>query len=373
MAELKQVSFPPEILARIAPDISLQRHLSIGLRPNLRNFTEFKPIDIASNNELTENNNNVFGSSVIKSGSTTVINTITLGVVEVNSSTKSATTEQLGNAGYTTVYPVIEIARGRSGAPTDEEMILSQTLHETLLHSRLIPKASLSINNYGAAVYDATLSNYSIYYPDLNPQEFELINFNHSKSYTFVLLSHIKIFSRQKSTSALFDLCHLSTVHALSRLQLPRVYISDTTSGTKVSVKSRSSNTRGLVGLSRSNINIDTNKELFYPLVLNNSEDAMVDSSGPFDHSGVSSNFGVVTVADADKEGNDEEGKRSILLADLEGEAEESAILSRLSIISNKSNTIKKISLINGDGNSEISLDILKQALEIAKLRAQQM
>lgn len=366
MAELKQVSFPPDVLARIAPDISLHRHLSVGLRPNLRNFTEFKPVDIASNNEITDSNANVFGSSVIKSGSTTVINTITLGVVEVNRSANAATHS---NNDFTTVYPVVEIARGRSGAPTDEEMILSQTLHESILHSRLIPKTALSIKNYGSAVYDAATGKYTIYYPDLNPDEFELINFNHSKSYSFVLLSHIKIFSKQVSTSSLFDLCHMSTIQALSRLALPRVYISDTSSGTKVSIRSRSSNTRGLVGVSKSNINLDSNKDLYYPLLLNGATvdgDAMVDSEGPFDASGVSSNFGIISIPE-------EEDRKTVLLADLEGEAEESSILSRLSIIATKDNVIKKISLVNGDSDSEITLDLLKQAIEISKIRAQQM
>ena len=33
MAELKQVTFSPEVLARIAPDVSLQRHLALESDP----------------------------------------------------------------------------------------------------------------------------------------------------------------------------------------------------------------------------------------------------------------------------------------------------------------------------------------------------
>ena len=40
---------------------------------------------------------------------------------------------------YATVYPCVEILRGRLGAPTDEEMILSQDLFETLYHNKIIP------------------------------------------------------------------------------------------------------------------------------------------------------------------------------------------------------------------------------------------
>ena len=52
MAELKQVTFSPEVLARIAPDVSLQRHLALGVRPNLRNFTEFKPVEVSNSTQF---------------------------------------------------------------------------------------------------------------------------------------------------------------------------------------------------------------------------------------------------------------------------------------------------------------------------------
>ena len=110
-------------------------------------------------------------------------------------------------------------------------------------------------------------------------------------------------------------------------------------------------------------------QDLYYPLLLNGATvdgDAMVDSEGPFDASGVSSNFGIISIPE-------EEDRKTVLLADLEGEAEESSILSRLSIIATKDNVIKKISLVNGDSDSEITLDLLKQAIEISKIRAQQM
>ena len=42
----------------------------------------------------------------------------------------------------------MEILRGRLGAPTDEEMILSQDLFETLYHNKIIPY-KFKINNLG--------------------------------------------------------------------------------------------------------------------------------------------------------------------------------------------------------------------------------
>lgn len=50
-------------------------------------------------------------------------------------------------------------------------------------------------------------------------------------------------------------------------------------------------------------------------------------------------------------------------MADLEGEAEESSVLSRLSIITNN-DSINKISLVNGDPESEITLEMLKMQLK---------
>lgn len=341
MTELKQVTFSPEVLARIAPDVSLQRHLALGIRPNLRNFTEFKPVEVSNSTQFQDNNDNVFSSSVVKSGSTTIINTITLGIVENFNSNESK---------YATIYPCVEILRGRLGAPTDEEMILSQDLFETIYHSKIIPSTSLRINNLGISIKDdQNQGNSTIYYPDLNPEQWEYINLtiHHHKSYSFVLLSNIKVYSKSTSTSSLFDLCYLSMLEALKSLRLPRCYVSESFN-TKVAMKSRRSNTRGLVNTNKANINIDLNKSLYERIGLD------------IKRGTIASNYGVVS-----HEGN------TILLADLEGEAEESSVLSRLSIITNNE-SINKISLVNGDPESEITLDMLKDAIEMSKRRSRE-
>lgn len=356
------ISFPPDVLARVAPDVSLKRHLASGLRPNLRNFTEFNPIEITSSPFIGDRNATVVGTSIVKSGKTTVMSTITLGIVENPTTTSGA--DQ-----FTSVYPVVEIKRGRPGEPMDEEQIMSQSLYETILHAKLIPASSLHIDNLGILLNDEN-SDPSIYYPDLNPDDFALLTSASTKrSYSYVLLSNIKVLSKSVSTSSLFDMCYLATMNSLSNIKLPRAYLHVGSAGTKISMRARSSGKRGMVGLEKSRVFIDTNKDLTAPLVLTgstNSEDSMDIDHGQFDASGISSNFGVVTYTTTDQEPD------TVLLADIEGEAEETAILSRISVIANKSDTIKKISLINGDIDSNITLEKLKEAIEIAKSRAKE-
>ena len=71
-----------------------------------------------------------------------------------------------------------------------------------------------------------------------------------------------KVYSKSTSTSSLFDLCYLSMLEALKSLKLPRCYVSESFT-TKVAMKSRRSNTRGLVDTNKASINIDLNKSLY--------------------------------------------------------------------------------------------------------------
>ncbi|KAI5960212.1 uncharacterized protein KGF55_004935 [Candida pseudojiufengensis] len=371
MTELKQVSFTPDILARIAPDVSLQRHLSIGIRPNLRNFQEFKSIEFSNNVSLKQEKNNIFGSSILKSGSTVIINTISLSLVEeLNSNSKEE---------YTTIYPQIEILRGRSGAPTDEEMIISQDLFEVFKKVKIIPYESLKVKNLGVAIKDEETGKEEIIYPDLQQEQFQYISnsSNLNKIYSYVIHINIKIYSREISTNSIFDLCFLSILKSLQELHLPRIYLDDSIN-TKISIKSRKSNLRSMISSSKPILNFDLRSEYKFKLDLN------------VDPNTISSNFGVIkkettkSFTDEDEmeiddeqdrdeeededEEDEEKQNQTILLTDLEGEAEESSILSRISIINNPKK-LNKISLIN-NSNGDITLDILKQAIEISKNRA---
>lgn len=341
--EFHQISFPPSVLDRIAPDISLQRHLNLGLRPCLRNFNEFKPLEISTGNLEEIKGNSTIGSSIAKNGNTTVICGITLGLIETPSSSIFGSKED--DRSYTSVYPVVDIARGRSGAPTDEEMILSQKLYETILHSKIISSNSLSTKPGMSIISDD--GDVEVLYPD-SSEENDM--FNNMKNYSFVLYAHLKVFSR---SGPLFDLCHSSLINALKSTKLPRIYIQDSFNDIKIPIRSR-----GNFGhLKKSNnVLIDSKQSLKYDLPLNHEQ------------IGSSSSFGVIDLISNLKDGMDVDAK-TVVLADLEGESEESECLSTVNIIADKSNScLKHVSIVGGGAN--VSVETLKECIQIAKLRS---
>lgn len=349
----RQMAFPPSVLARIAPDVSLQRHLAIGLRPSLRNFTEFKSLEISQGNLNSLGENSVIGSAVAKNGDTSVFCGITLGIVE----TSGASPE------YTSIYPVVEILRGRSGAPTDEEMITSQKIYESILHANIIPSESLKITP-GYEIRDEENKTSSKLYPD-TPENISILEdipsfSGNKKSYSFVLYAHLKVFSR---SGPIFDLCYNTLLSALTNVTLPSIYIGDTSDKIKVPVRSRG-NFGHLSG--GDNLYIDSNKSLFHALKLQKNE------------MGYSSSFGVVDL-ERQSDANEDEGEdkmeldeikpKTVVLADLEGDAEESCITSKINVITNKSgDSLKHVSICGGGAN--VSIDVLKESIRLAQLRS---
>lgn len=341
--EFHQISFPPSVLDRLAPDISLQRHLNLGLRPCLRNFNEFKSLEVSTGNLQELEGNFTVGSSIVKNGNTTVICGITLGVVETPKSSIFESTDS--ESTYTSVYPVVEISRGRSGAPTDEEMILSQKLYETILHSKIISTKSLEAKPGMAIANDD--GSLEIIYP--TPNETSDV-FSNIKSYSFVLYAHLKVFSR---SGPLFDVCHTSLINALKNTKLPKVYVQDSFNNIKVPIRSK-----GNFGhLSKSNdVLIDGNKALMYDLPLNHEQ------------IGLSSSFGIIELESNSTNDMDVDSK-SVILADLEGDSEESECLSRANIIIDQDNShMKHVSIVGGGAN--INIDTIKECIQIAKLRS---
>ena len=80
MASTKQAVFPPEVLARITPEVSLERHLALGLRPSLRQYDEFRTLS-ANPGSLTDvGTNSLVGLVTVRNGDTHVFCGITLGV-----------------------------------------------------------------------------------------------------------------------------------------------------------------------------------------------------------------------------------------------------------------------------------------------------
>lgn len=347
--ELKQMAFPPDVLARIAPDISLQRHLAIGLRPSLRNFHEFKANAVSTgtlNKIAGGGNNTIIGSSIVKNGPTTIICGITMGVVEKSASDSllsSATAAQ-----YTSIYPVVDIVRGRSGAPTDEEMIISQRLYETILHSKLISQASLNISP-GYQIASEEDGSSRIVYPE-KEEDYELLNastYNTSKRFSFVLYAHLKVFSR---AGPLFDACHNALVSALHNVKFPRIYVN---SDFDIKVPVRSRGNFGHLSNSSNNLKIDINEALLYPIELRAEE------------TGYSSSFGLIDLED---DANIDENK-TVLLADLEGDAEEACTSSKINVIANRSGEYLKSVSISG-GGSNVTLEVLKKSIDLAKARS---
>ncbi|GEQ70113.1 hypothetical protein JCM33374_g3789 [Metschnikowia sp. JCM 33374] len=289
MSASKQAVFPPEVLARITPEVSLERHLALGLRPSLRQYDEFRTLSANLGSLTGLGTNSLVGSATVKNGDTHAFCGITLGISEINDSDDfiSADSSANKNAGFASVYPVVEIARGRTGAPTDEEMILSQRVHNHVLHSHILPAQSLAVVPGYQLTNETTGETYVAYPDDKQMSEDDLRNLSSTinitkKKYTYVLYAHIK-------TSPLAS-----------------------------------------------------------PLRM---DDTRV---------GVSSSFGLVDVETA-------EGPETVLLADLEGEAEEACAESRVTIVRNDG-LLSHVNITGGGAN--VTLETLRKASRIAKNRA---
>lgn len=348
MAESSPVAvFPPEVLARIAPDVSLQRHLALGIRPCLRGFDEFRPIETSSGalNNLGENA--VVGLATVKNGQTHVFCGITVGIAELNQTDELLSGDNTPK-NYLSVYPVVEIARGRNGAPSDEEMILSQKLYNFVLHLRLLPQSALEIVP-GYQINDEESGSVSIVYPDDESLELkELLDLSTvnitKKRFKYLLYAHVKVFSR---SGPLYDVVHQALMAALQNVTLPRIYMADSGIDANVRVPVRSRGNFGHLNQASDNFLIDPNPKLASPLSLNKSD------------IGVATSFGLIDL--------ESEEHKTVLLADLEGEAEETCAESKVTVVST-GETLKQVSVVGGGAN--ITLELLKKAVGIADSRA---
>lgn len=348
MADLaQQAAFPPDVLARIAPDVSLQRHLLLGIRPCLRGFDEFRPLMATAGTLNSYGPNLVMGLSTVKNGDTHILCEITLGITELNSPD-----ELLGSSSestmYSSVYPVVEVARGRSGAPSDEEMILSQKLYNHVLHLHVLPLVSLRMVP-GYQIIDESNGSTSIVYPDdsnMDKSDLESLSSTINitkKRFKFVLYAHIKVFSR---SGPLFDAAHFSLMQALQDVKLPRIYMADSGIDPNIKVPVRSRGNFGHLNQSSGLFNIDSNWAIARPLRL------------ALEEVGISSTFGLIDI--------EEVTNKSVLLADLEGEAEEFCAESKITVVGTGSK-LKQVSLIGGGAN--FTLETIKKALEISSSR----
>lgn len=333
---LKPIQFPPLVLNAIAPDISLQRHLSLNLRPSLRGFEEFQNIQFQVGDGLARNAENaespILGSSVVKCGPTTVICTITGGIIE-------AEDEEFGGD-YTSVYPVVEIARGKiSGPPTDEEMIIGQHIHELILKSKIIPTRSLDID-VGLKVEEDGESKIVFSEDDSLLKELT----PNKKNYSFVFYANVQVFSR---SGPLFDLCYGSVITALRKVKLPVIYIDENVTDLKVNTKNRTTITQ------------ENHKLLCHSTL---STDLKINT----DNLNWSVTFGVVKYFG---EGNEEASSDNILLADIEGDAEEACTTSRINVVVDRKGGINSLDVINGSDSIVIQEKDISKAISLATKR----
>ncbi|SCU95978.1 LAFA_0G03532g1_1 [Lachancea sp. 'fantastica'] len=364
--ELRPVTFHPEVLARIAPDLYMQRHLSLGLRPSLRAFEEFRNVEIsdgrlscASEDSINVVGNNILGSNVLKSGKTMVITSITGGIVEDIVPAKAEEDEFTDSLEVTnrvsqfgSVYPVVEVERGRVGAPTDEEMTLSQRLYNCILHSGLIPKKSLDVEVGIRSTNSEGKSN--VLYPDEenNSSAVETL-FRSKRKWSYTLYAKIQVFSRD---GPLFELCWNSLLYALANTKLPRAFVDERTTDLKIPISMR-----GRSAVIRETFDIICDPTTFVPLSLDTVNKAFA------------SNFGVLEIdpeAQLPKDDDDmqEDLPGSVLLADVQGESEEASVTSTISVLTNADGNIKHFRAVGG--SSKNTLEMIQRSIKLAKLRA---
>ena len=370
--EVHPVVFPPEVLARILPDLSLQRHLSLETRPCSRRFEEFREIKLSdgnisrySGNASNNGSNDVIGSNVLRAGKTFIMTSITGGIIEETLSAGSndigeeelieIATEENKLSENETVFPVVEVHRGRVGGPTDEEMITSEKLHKTLLHSGLLKKKALAVS-CGIRRTDEN-GNVSIIYDDEALEEDKKINESINRKWSYVLYAKIQVFSRN---GPIFDLCWNSLISALKSVKLPRAFLDERAADLKIAVR-----TRGRSMTIRETYDILCDPKKYLPLELNESQLAF------------GSNFGIVDIdplaeLDHEEESNADKmevtDKKSVLLADIETEAEETSIQSTLTLITSKDGMMKNATIIGG--GSKITPSMIRRCITLSKQRA---
>lgn len=364
--EIRPIVFPPEVLARISPEISLQRHLALESRPCSRGFDEFRDIVVTDGNisrysEECQNKttNNIIGSNVLRSGKTFLITSITGGIVEEtlpvdeqNASEEELikiTTTKAKIQEHATIFPVVEVQRGRVGAPTDEEMVVSQRLHEYLLHSGILEKSSLDVK-CGVRRTNESGENV-ILYPEETESDF-MMPLSSKRKWSYVLYAKIQVFSRN---GPIFELCWNSLMYALQTVQLPRAFLDERAMDLKIPVK-----TRGRSMTIRETYDLMCDPMRSTPLVLNKSAITYA------------SNFGIVdidplvqVVPDSDEMKDDPPS--SVLLADIESEAEETCLHSTLSYVVGETGKFTSARIIGG--GSKVTLDFIKKSIALSKSR----
>lgn len=299
---IKPLWFPASTFARIEPELYLARHLAQGVRPGSnRGFHEFRDVTVQTgslgNTDTTKDNSSnkynstrayTVGSSVVRSGGTSVA----CGIV-------AGTTSTVGGGG---VYPNIEILRGGfNSAPSTEEMVLSQRVYEVL---KAVLGSDDRTGNFNIRLVGESGSDEDE--DESKSEQFGETTTTTLKGQWLVLTAHVQVLSRAGPP---FDLVWRAVISALQDVQLPFFKLDE-------------DDDRKLICLGTPTTN--DGPRFKFP-------------SGKFDI--LSSTFGVTDIEHEEQgfESSSTGTGKPILLADLDGEIEESCVKSTINVVCDQS------------------------------------
>ena len=389
--KLTALSMKPSKLAVVAPDVALEKYIQIGLRPSLRKFDEFRPVEASSaglntysKEKRINNHSKIIGSSVVKCGPTIVVCSVSAGIVEDSQELtndyrlkldkgiidaekdESKNTREEDRSENASVYTVVEVSKGRNGPPLPQEMSVSQSLYETILHSGLIKKSSLKVK-LGLKSKDENGKSQII----RGGENDELLKeFTPSKNFSYVLYSRIQVYS---PTGSLFDLCLISLLKALKNTKIPEVYMNEKNTDARFSSTAAKRRNRDNTnsGASTFGSNLEEYDLLCDPENVHSLKLQRENIFWP-------STFGVVSEGGSahceDEEGDQnmtqDKSSSSILLADPEGTAEEDAT-KKIRVLPNEQGNLYGIQITGGLKVSKITKYDIKRAIELSQIRAQ--
>ncbi len=389
--KLTALSMKPSKLAVVAPDVALEKYIQIGLRPSLRKFDEFRPVEASSaglntysKEKRINNHSKIIGSSVVKCGPTIVVCSVSAGIVEDSQELtndyrlkldkgiidaekdESKNTREEDRSENASVYTVVEVSKGRNGPPLPQEMSVSQSLYETILHSGLIKKSSLKVK-LGLKSKDENGKSQII----RGGENDELLKeFTPSKNFSYVLYSRIQVYS---PTGSLFDLCLISLLKALKNTKIPEVYMNEKNTDARFSSTAAKRRNRDNTnsGASTFGSNLEEYDLLCDPENVHSLKLQRENIFWP-------STFGVVSEGGSahceDEEGDQnmtqDKSSSSILLADPEGTAEEDAT-KKIRVLPNEQGNLYGIQITGGLKGSKITKSDIKRAIELSQIRAQ--
>ncbi|CAI4296354.1 AIS_collapsed_G0005840.mRNA.1.CDS.1 [Saccharomyces cerevisiae] len=179
------------------------------------------------------------------------------------------------------------------------------------------------------------------------------------RKWSYVLYAKIVVLSR---TGPVFDLCWNSLMYALQSVKLPRAFMDERASDLRMTIR-----TRGRSATIRETYEIICDQTKSVPLMINAKNIAFA------------SNYGIVELdpeCQLQNSDNSEEEEvdidmdklNTVLIADLDTEAEETSIHSTISILAAPSGNYKQLTLVGG--GAKITPEMIKRSLLLSRVRA---